>query len=169
MVRHSTLHHTTLRRSPSRLPAQRLDHDYQRTSTTTSTFRSQTLLHFPSLGQRHEHPRLGQGPTYSRSFSTDPECLYISPVFTSLLTHLGAKQNCVIWNRGRYAGVGTDDDERQGRLLLHAFSPQEPALRQVNSWLSAVLFSGLLTSSKNSTELSAIPPTNQPTSQSGGV
>lgn len=45
------------------------------------------------------------------------------------------------------------------------FFSKSLVLRQVDSWLSAVLFSGLLTSSKNSTELSAIPPT----SQSGGV
>jgi hypothetical protein len=45
MSRHATLHHTAPRRSPSRLLTQRLYHDYQRTSSTTSTNRPQTLLH----------------------------------------------------------------------------------------------------------------------------
>jgi hypothetical protein len=167
MARHSTLHrHTTTLSLTTPRPTTR-----PRLSTNLANDINIPIPDSPSLPI--PRPTTRAPATRARTnffllFSTVREYLYISPVFTSLLTHLGAKQNCVVRNRGRYAGVGTDDDERQGRLLLHAlFFPKSLVLRQADSCFSALLFSGLLSSSKNSTELSAIPPTNQPHSEVG--
>ena len=82
---HTTPRCATMLPITSRLFTQRLNHDYQRPSTTKLTTRSQTLLHF--------HPRLRTSATMTRanlSFSqmTVREYIITSSILTLLLTHL---------------------------------------------------------------------------------